>query len=172
MAFNDRVIVLIDVSSYQQRLMKIAHFPSVYKVQLIFILTCRQCFRWLDYLPIGKVIRNTRFICCKVPLKKVFCKNVFYLAFAVIQYGYQLGLVIDLTYTDRYYSKTVYLKCSLFKLNLLFACHRLVSERLFQQLVLVIEAFQSWSTTRFLHKERHWLIQSADRSHPQIFHYQ
>uniref|UniRef100_A0A183J4K5 TYR_PHOSPHATASE_2 domain-containing protein n=1 Tax=Soboliphyme baturini TaxID=241478 RepID=A0A183J4K5_9BILA len=65
--------------------------------------------RWFDYVPLGDVIPGTRFICCKVSLTKVFPKPLRSfrpedLASAVAEKGYQLGLVIDLTYTDRYYS--------------------------------------------------------------------
>ncbi|KAG8518745.1 RNA/RNP complex-1-interacting phosphatase [Galemys pyrenaicus] len=67
--------------------------------------------RWKDYLPIGQRMSGTRFIAFKVPLKKSFEEKLapeerFSLSdlFNKIQeQNEELGLIIDLTHTDRYY---------------------------------------------------------------------
>ncbi|ARE67303.1 SWPV2-ORF080 [Shearwaterpox virus] len=69
--------------------------------------------KWLDYLPIGDVIENTRFIAFKVPLNNKYDKaitdpiNRFHLE-DLINYlkdnGKQLGMIIDLSYSFRYYN--------------------------------------------------------------------
>uniref|UniRef100_A0A8D0CFV6 RNA/RNP complex-1-interacting phosphatase n=1 Tax=Salvator merianae TaxID=96440 RepID=A0A8D0CFV6_SALMN len=69
--------------------------------------------RWLHYLPLGKRIPGTRFIAFKVPLKKAFeCKldpNERFspkdLVSQVREQKEELGLVIDLTCTTRYYDE-------------------------------------------------------------------
>ncbi|XP_033014976.1 RNA/RNP complex-1-interacting phosphatase [Lacerta agilis] len=67
--------------------------------------------RWTHYIPLGKRIPGTRFIAFKVPLKKTFdwklAPNERFspldLINQVAEQKEELGLVIDLTYTTRYY---------------------------------------------------------------------
>lgn len=71
---------------------------------------------WLDYAPIGKQIRGTRFICFKVPLSldeqqlgdipeiDQFTPD------QLVKHVRNLGLIIDLTDTSKYYSPLVFLK--------------------------------------------------------------
>nr|XP_056716084.1 RNA/RNP complex-1-interacting phosphatase [Euleptes europaea] len=67
--------------------------------------------RWTDYLPLGKRIPGTRFIAFKVPLKKKYeCRlapnerfSPLDLVDQVREQNEELGLIIDLTYTTRYY---------------------------------------------------------------------
>jgi len=74
--------------------------------------------RWLDYSNIGKVIKGTRFISFKVPLNR----NLLNLAPPEYRnWGIQdllqvdkLGLVIDLTHTDRYYNKSSFFNTGIF----------------------------------------------------------
>ncbi|XP_068131048.1 RNA/RNP complex-1-interacting phosphatase [Hyperolius riggenbachi] len=68
--------------------------------------------RWTEYIPVGKRIPGTRFIAFKVPLKKVFDNKLapwqrFSPVDLVNEIGKQneeLGLVVDLTFTKRYYT--------------------------------------------------------------------
>ncbi|XP_032366632.1 RNA/RNP complex-1-interacting phosphatase isoform X2 [Etheostoma spectabile] len=68
--------------------------------------------RWLDYISVGKRIPGTRFIAFKVPLKqslnrKLPCSEVFgpwELLDALSTEQQRLGLIIDLTFTTRYYT--------------------------------------------------------------------
>ncbi|XP_066495499.1 RNA/RNP complex-1-interacting phosphatase isoform X2 [Tiliqua scincoides] len=70
--------------------------------------------RWIHYLPLGKRIPGTRFIAFKVPLKESFewrlsPKERFSpldLVNQVREQQEELGLIIDLTYTTRYYEPT------------------------------------------------------------------
>ncbi|XP_020782244.1 RNA/RNP complex-1-interacting phosphatase isoform X2 [Boleophthalmus pectinirostris] len=68
--------------------------------------------RWLDYQPVGKRLPGSRFIAFKVPLKlaltrKLASSDVFgpwELLDTVKRDSQELGFIIDLTYTKRYYT--------------------------------------------------------------------
>ncbi|XP_029299936.1 RNA/RNP complex-1-interacting phosphatase isoform X2 [Cottoperca gobio] len=67
--------------------------------------------RWLDYKAVGKRLHGTRFIAFKVPLKQALnrqlpCSDVFSLwelLDTLNEEHQELGLIIDLTFTTRYY---------------------------------------------------------------------
>ncbi|XP_051246896.1 RNA/RNP complex-1-interacting phosphatase-like isoform X2 [Dicentrarchus labrax] len=67
--------------------------------------------RWLDYRPVGQRIPGTRFIAFKVPLKPSLNRQVpasqsfglWDLLDQVESQNQELGLIIDLTFTTRYY---------------------------------------------------------------------
>ncbi|XP_053320559.1 RNA/RNP complex-1-interacting phosphatase [Spea bombifrons] len=67
--------------------------------------------RWTDYIPVGKRIPGTRFITFKVPLKKVYENKLAPherfspedLIQAIQNQNEELGLIVDLTCTTRYY---------------------------------------------------------------------
>ncbi|XP_045684452.1 RNA/RNP complex-1-interacting phosphatase [Phyllostomus hastatus] len=67
--------------------------------------------RWKDYLPVGQRMPGTRFIAFKVPLKKSFEERLapeerfspLDLFNKIQEQNEELGLIIDLTYTHRYY---------------------------------------------------------------------
>ncbi|KAM4883611.1 RNA/RNP complex-1-interacting phosphatase isoform 2-T2 [Sylvia borin] len=69
--------------------------------------------RWTDYIPLGCRMPGTRFIAFKVPLKKSFDQNLLPeerfsphdLIRKVEELKEELGLIIDLTYTTRYYGR-------------------------------------------------------------------
>ncbi|XP_010148221.1 PREDICTED: RNA/RNP complex-1-interacting phosphatase-like, partial [Eurypyga helias] len=66
---------------------------------------------WTDYVPLGRRMPGTRFIAFKVPLKKSFDQNLHPeerfsprdLIKKIKEQKEELGLIIDLTYTTRYY---------------------------------------------------------------------
>ncbi|XP_027142477.1 RNA/RNP complex-1-interacting phosphatase isoform X2 [Larimichthys crocea] len=68
--------------------------------------------RWLDYRPVGQRITGTRFIAFKVPLKpSLNCRvpesdsfSLWDLLDHLKNQNQELGLIIDLTFTTRYYS--------------------------------------------------------------------
>ncbi|XP_055855095.1 RNA/RNP complex-1-interacting phosphatase homolog [Episyrphus balteatus] len=63
--------------------------------------------RWLDYTPVGEIIKGTRFIAFKVPLKESFLSNVpidnQLSCKLLLEKVPNLGMIIDLTNTYRYY---------------------------------------------------------------------
>jgi len=69
--------------------------------------------RWEQYSRIGNRIPDTKFICLKVPLKEEMCRNKAMtrsqwftpadLFLELGQRGLKLGMLVDLTNTDRYY---------------------------------------------------------------------
>ncbi|CAG5886838.1 unnamed protein product [Menidia menidia] len=81
--------------------------------------------RWLDYCPIGQRIPGTRFIAFKVPLKpslncrvpKAHSFGLWDLLDSVESQNQELGLIIDLSFTTKYYMLTdVPQSCSYFKI--------------------------------------------------------
>ncbi|XP_038022783.2 RNA/RNP complex-1-interacting phosphatase isoform X2 [Anas acuta] len=67
--------------------------------------------RWTDYVPLGRRLPGTRFIAFKVPLRQSFDHNLHPaerfspcdLIKKIKEQREELGLIIDLTYTTRYY---------------------------------------------------------------------
>ncbi|KAM4724809.1 RNA/RNP complex-1-interacting phosphatase-like isoform 1-T2 [Anableps anableps] len=81
--------------------------------------------RWLDYCPVGQRIPGTRFIAFKVPLKpSLNCQvppshsfGLLDLLDLVGRQNHELGLIIDLTFTTKYYAVTdVPQSCSYIKI--------------------------------------------------------
>uniref|UniRef100_A0A3P8U8B7 Dual specificity phosphatase 11 (RNA/RNP complex 1-interacting) n=1 Tax=Amphiprion percula TaxID=161767 RepID=A0A3P8U8B7_AMPPE len=71
--------------------------------------------RWLDYSAVGKRLHGTRFIAFKVPLKQALNRRLssssdvfshWDLLDALKKQNQELGLIIDLTFTSRYYRLT------------------------------------------------------------------
>ncbi|XP_051794487.1 RNA/RNP complex-1-interacting phosphatase isoform X7 [Acanthochromis polyacanthus] len=70
--------------------------------------------RWLDYSAVGKRLHGTRFIAFKVPLKQALNRQLspsdvfghWDLLDALQKQNQELGLIIDLTFTSRYYRLT------------------------------------------------------------------
>jgi atypical dual specificity phosphatase len=67
-------------------------------------------FRWSDYTAVGKVIPEARIIAFKTPLKAEYFGQASEETFGIKDLlqqinmlGGQLGLVVDLTYTTKYY---------------------------------------------------------------------
>ncbi|XP_032937343.1 RNA/RNP complex-1-interacting phosphatase isoform X2 [Catharus ustulatus] len=75
--------------------------------------SCRVPERWTDYIPLGHRMPGTRFIAFKVPLKESFDQNLLPedrfsphdLIREVEERKEELGLIIDLTCTTRYYGR-------------------------------------------------------------------
>uniref|UniRef100_UPI0037E786D2 RNA/RNP complex-1-interacting phosphatase isoform X2 n=1 Tax=Semicossyphus pulcher TaxID=241346 RepID=UPI0037E786D2 len=92
--------------------------------------------RWQDYKAVGKRLQGTRFIAFKVPLKqslnwKLPCRDVFgpwELLDTLNKENQELGLIIDLTFTTRYY-KVQDLPESLLFVKILTAGHELPSDQ-------------------------------------------
>ncbi|NXE14547.1 DUS11 phosphatase, partial [Lophotis ruficrista] len=67
--------------------------------------------RWTKYIPLGRRLPGTRFIAFKVPLKKSFEQHLHPrerfsphdLIKKIKEQKEELGLIVDLTYTTRYY---------------------------------------------------------------------
>uniref|UniRef100_A0A915KIW8 RNA/RNP complex-1-interacting phosphatase n=1 Tax=Romanomermis culicivorax TaxID=13658 RepID=A0A915KIW8_ROMCU len=72
---------------------------------------------WEEYKPLGQRIPETRIICCKCPLKEELCRKLPSKSkwftpqtlFSMLnEENLKLGLVIDLTNTDRYYNPNAF----------------------------------------------------------------
>ena len=65
---------------------------------------------WLKYKPVGDVIEGSRFLAIKTPLdnrRKFNCTNA--ISIAEEQSGRRVGMVIDLTNTDKYYNPSTFI---------------------------------------------------------------
>ncbi|XP_029460003.1 RNA/RNP complex-1-interacting phosphatase [Rhinatrema bivittatum] len=106
--------------------------------------------RWTDYLPIGKRMTGTRFIAFKVPLKKSFDWKLpppdrfspMDLINKVKEQKEELGLVIDLTYTTRYYEPEE-LPASLRYSKIITAGHEVPNDDTIHQFKSVVAHFLS-----------------------------
>ncbi|XP_016149943.1 RNA/RNP complex-1-interacting phosphatase isoform X2 [Sinocyclocheilus grahami] len=91
--------------------------------------------RWTDYTAVGKRIPGTRFIAFKVPLKPSFRYHLtqseafgpFDLVHMLEKEGQELGLIIDLTFTTRYY-KVEDLPNALYHLKIFTAGHEVPND--------------------------------------------
>ncbi|XP_026209421.1 RNA/RNP complex-1-interacting phosphatase [Anabas testudineus] len=91
--------------------------------------------RWLDYKAVGKRLHGTRFIAFKVPLKQSLNQQVprsdvfgpWELLDTLKKENQELGLIIDLTFTERYY-KLQDLPESLLFLKIFTAGHEVPSD--------------------------------------------
>ncbi|XP_036383676.1 RNA/RNP complex-1-interacting phosphatase-like isoform X3 [Megalops cyprinoides] len=91
--------------------------------------------RWTDYKALGRRIPGTRFVAFKVPLKQSFRKRLpsleafgpFDLVRLLREEKEELGLIIDLTFTTRYYKPTD-LPDSLYYLKIFTAGHDVPSD--------------------------------------------
>nr|CAB3240167.1 RNA/RNP complex-1-interacting phosphatase [Phallusia mammillata] len=104
--------------------------------------------RWLQYQAIGNKIGESRFVAMKVPLKKQIsvpkedkfsCDDVFQ---HFDKQNEDLGLIIDLTYTSRYYNPESFTTHGVDHCKILMPGHELPSDRIvetFKQKVLSFE---------------------------------
>uniref|UniRef100_A0A8C1YZR3 RNA/RNP complex-1-interacting phosphatase n=2 Tax=Cyprinus carpio TaxID=7962 RepID=A0A8C1YZR3_CYPCA len=91
--------------------------------------------RWTDYTSVGKRIPGTRFIAFKVPLKQSFRYHLtqseafgpFDLVRMLEKEGQELGLIVDLTFTTRYY-KVEDLPNTLYHLKIFTAGHEVPND--------------------------------------------
>ncbi|CAF3311016.1 unnamed protein product [Rotaria socialis] len=106
--------------------------------------------RWLDYLGVNLWIENTRFIAFKCPLKPEMQKHLtderrFTLGDIVEKLddqGKELGLIIDLTNTDRYYKAADIADAQIQYHKMMTPGHNQIpSEACYQQFVNVVRTF-------------------------------
>ncbi|XP_061204173.1 RNA/RNP complex-1-interacting phosphatase [Neopsephotus bourkii] len=104
--------------------------------------------RWTDYIPLGRRIPGTRFIAFKVPLRKSFDQNLHPeerfsphdLIKKIKEQKEELGLIIDLTYTTRYY-KPEELPASVFYSKILTMGHQIPNRHTVSQFKYVVKQF-------------------------------
>jgi len=92
--------------------------------------------RWLDYTAIGSVIPGTRLVPMKVPLKKQLLQKIpetnWLSCQDVVQHfqknNIPLGLVIDLTFTKRYYNPAVFIEQGVEHFKIFIPGHEIPSD--------------------------------------------
>ncbi|XP_029849545.2 RNA/RNP complex-1-interacting phosphatase [Ixodes scapularis] len=81
--------------------------------------------RWLDYHTVGGIIPGTRFISFKVPLQESICSRLpteaRFTPSDLLQRVYGLGLIIDLTCTNRYYDRDFILRNGIYHAKIVCA---------------------------------------------------
>ncbi|XP_054031269.1 RNA/RNP complex-1-interacting phosphatase [Dryobates pubescens] len=104
--------------------------------------------RWTDYLPLGRRMPGTRFIAFKVPLKKSFDQKLppeerfspCDLLKKIKEQKEELGLIIDLTYTTRYY-RPEELPATLCYSKILTMGHEIPNKQTIYQFKYVVKKF-------------------------------
>ncbi|XP_017961852.2 RNA/RNP complex-1-interacting phosphatase, partial [Drosophila navojoa] len=94
--------------------------------------------RWLNYRPIGERIAGTRFIAFKVPLRKNINESVddeqLRLApHSLLESVPNLGLIVDLTNTNRYYNPQTFLDLNVAHQKLMIPGHQTPTKQLAQR---------------------------------------
>ncbi|XP_061598018.1 RNA/RNP complex-1-interacting phosphatase-like [Cololabis saira] len=115
--------------------------------------------RWLNYQPMGQRLPGTRFIAFKVPLKESLNRRVPQLEsfdlwdlMDCMESGNQeLGLIIDLTFTTKYYSLTdVPQSCSYIKIST--EGHRVPSDNVILSFKQAVRSFlrENWDNDKLI----------------------
>lgn len=107
--------------------------------------------RWMDYSPMGDIIKGTRFVCMKVPLKpsllqSVSDDSVFSCEHAidmVAKKGRTLGLVIDLTFTRRYYNPSCFEKENIQYKKIFMPGRIIPDESIMQEFYKTVDEFKA-----------------------------
>lgn len=105
--------------------------------------------RWDEYRAMGSVIPGTKFIAFKVPLKKELCSNLSEnerfspakLIEDLTASGKSLGLVIDLTFTHKYYNGLEFTQHSIQHKKILTKGHEVPSEDVYSEFGEVVDNF-------------------------------
>ncbi|KAK7476472.1 hypothetical protein BaRGS_00032307 [Batillaria attramentaria] len=105
--------------------------------------------RWEEYQPLGSVIPGTKFIAFKVPLKDELCRNLpenlnfspSKLIELLTDSGKSLGLVVDLTFTHRYYNGKEFTRRSIRHEKIFTRGHEVPSEDVYSRFGEVVDAF-------------------------------
>ncbi|XP_005097433.1 RNA/RNP complex-1-interacting phosphatase isoform X2 [Aplysia californica] len=105
--------------------------------------------RWDAYCPVGKVIPRTKFIAFKVPLKESLLQNVSkedqlspeILIQTLQEQGIKLGMVIDLTFTYKYYNIQDFEKQSVLHRKIFVKGHQVPDDSNFQEFAEAVKGF-------------------------------
>ncbi|KAM7344196.1 uncharacterized protein ACRADG_011018 [Cochliomyia hominivorax] len=102
-------------------------------------------YRWKDYKPVGKKIEGTRFIAFKVPLKEHIARNVESAmrldGNILLKTVPNLGLIIDLTNTKRYYDPDIFEKAGVEYKKLMLPGHVTPSEYQVHKFIEIVKDF-------------------------------
>ncbi|XP_038113235.1 RNA/RNP complex-1-interacting phosphatase homolog isoform X1 [Culex quinquefasciatus] len=102
--------------------------------------------RWLNYTSIGAQVEGTPFVPLKVPLKKAFFKGRSPESFTPADVRSQLpnlGMMIDLTYTTKYYSPVEFNNYNIQHKKLLTKGHEIPQRSLVDKFIEIVNQFLS-----------------------------
>ncbi|KAL3182138.1 hypothetical protein MRX96_035159 [Rhipicephalus microplus] len=103
--------------------------------------------RWLDYSEVGGVVPGTRFIAFKVPLRESICSRMpaskRFTPHDLLQRIQGLGLVIDLTCTNRYYDPDSLVNRGILHAKIMCAGQQIPSDGVVSEFFRAVDAFLS-----------------------------
>ncbi|KAH7966750.1 hypothetical protein HPB49_019192 [Dermacentor silvarum] len=101
--------------------------------------------RWLDYNDVGGVVPGTRFVAFKVPLRESISSRVpaskRFTPQELLQRLYGLGLVIDLTCTNRYYDPESLVSRGILHAKIMCVGQQIPSEGVVNEFFRAVDAF-------------------------------
>ncbi|KAK2712007.1 RNA/RNP complex-1-interacting phosphatase-like [Artemia franciscana] len=101
--------------------------------------------RWLDYTCFGNVINDTRLLALKVPLKKVLCQflkeDEIFTPDHAIQNIRNLGLIIDLTNTHRYYNPMDFARYGIAHEKIMCEGHVIPQDHVVRRFFAIVDSF-------------------------------
>ncbi|XP_076471061.1 uncharacterized protein LOC143300973 isoform X2 [Babylonia areolata] len=105
--------------------------------------------RWEDYQALGSLIPETKFIAFKVPLKQEICRNLpenesfspEQLIKKIEESGKRLGLLIDLTFTRKYYNGQYFVKRDIQYEKIFTKGHEVPSDDVVQRFYEAVDDF-------------------------------
>jgi len=112
--------------------------------------------RWENYTNIGKVVEGTRFISFKVPLKQMYLRKLppgvdpKWSLDDLVATEKNLGLVVDLTFTDRYYDYRELEKAGLEYLKIKTAGHMIPHKSVIKAFNEAVDDFLTKDETRLI----------------------
>ncbi|KAL5017167.1 hypothetical protein ScPMuIL_006756 [Solemya velum] len=114
--------------------------------------------RWEQYEPMGDVIPGTKIIVFKVPLKQELCRNLQkhmwftpkILMEKVEVKGYKLNMVIDLTFSTKYYNPEEFKSCSVEYTKIFTEGHHIPNDRVVQHFFEAMSVFDHSTETNSL----------------------
>lgn len=103
--------------------------------------------RWLDYSEVGGVVPGTRFIAFKVPLRESICSRMpaskRFTPHDLLQRIQGLGLVIDLTCTNRYYDPDSLVNRGILHAKIMCVGQQIPSDGVVSEFFRAVDAFLS-----------------------------
>ncbi|XP_055905281.1 RNA/RNP complex-1-interacting phosphatase [Eupeodes corollae] len=101
--------------------------------------------RWLDYKPVGEIVKGTRFIAFKVPLREHIVKfvpsDIRLDCYSLLDKIPDLGLIIDLTNTNRYYDPNTFRQKGIGYEKLMIPGHQLPQRQFVEKFNTLVNNF-------------------------------
>ncbi|XP_055623932.1 RNA/RNP complex-1-interacting phosphatase [Toxorhynchites rutilus septentrionalis] len=107
--------------------------------------------RWLDYSKFGSQVEGTPFVPLKVPLKREFfvqCKKNKFTPEDAVEQIQNLGLVIDLTFTAKYYNPKEFERQDVQHKKIYTQGHKIPKHALVVQFIRTVDEFMAYEQNK------------------------